>query len=233
MRPLLQVFALSVLIGPAASLTGVRPAHADTSSWLTVPGGSPLFDVAGIAPGDSGSALITVTNPQGFPVTFSMVVTSLVNDDNGCGEPEERSGDTTCGAGGGELQDDLRILLFATGNSDRPIRNSTLAAWTAQPAEDALSLTGHESRTYRVEYQLPIGASNFVQSDLVSFAFSMRLDQTLDSIVSSDPPPVVVVATPTLPTTGTELRAIVAVAMLVSLLGVSLYRLGGRWRRSP
>ena len=63
-------------------------ARASGPSWLTLPAGQPLFDLAGIAPGDAGSATIVVTNPQPFPVTFSIAVTGLYNDDNGCNEPE-------------------------------------------------------------------------------------------------------------------------------------------------
>ena len=231
MRSSIHVLAVGGLVGLALSAAAAFPVHAD-SSWLTIPGGSPMFDISEIAPGDNGSATFTVTNPKGFPVTFSMIVMSLVTDDNGCNEPEQQAGDTTCGVGGGELQNDLRVTLVATGGSDRTVGDSTLAAWSAQPAIDQVLLMGHERRDYRVDYTLPADSTNFVQSDLVSFVFEMRLDEALDSLVGSEPPPVVVAATRTLPATGLDLHAVVAVAMVACLIGISLYHLSSQRRKS-
>lgn len=193
--------------------------------------GSPLFDLDGIAPGDHGSATLTVTNPQPFPVKFSMAVIALDNDDNGCNEPEQAIGDTTCGAGGGELQFNLRLALATTGRADNQIEEGTVAEWAVRSAGDPIALAGNESRTYLVGYELPVGTSNLTQSDRVSFVFELRLEQ-VGPEVASDPPAVVIVATPLLPQTGIDIRAVVMVAMSVSLVGLVLHRSSTHRRRS-
>lgn len=206
-------------------------AHATEPPWLTVAAGLPMFALTDMSPGDAASATFTVTNPQSSPVKFSVAVTALANDDNGCNEPEQVAGDTTCGSGGGELQYDLRLTLAATEATDRQIATGTVAEWAFQPAVDTIVLGGNETRTYRVGYSLPIGSSNMTQSDLVSFQFEMRLDQALDS-VASDPPPVLVAATSSLPGTGTDMLAIAMVAASTIVMGIGLHRLSARKRAS-
>ncbi len=147
---LISLAAMAVAVWP-----GGIPTAGAGSGWLTVPGGLPLFDLAGIAPGDDGSATLTVTNPQSFPVKLSIAVAALANDDNGCNEPEQAIGDTTCGSGGGELQFDLLLAFTVAGSTDRLIGNGTVAEWAFQPAVDQVALGGHETRTYRVDYELP------------------------------------------------------------------------------
>lgn len=224
-----------LLIGLAAVAvvwpSATRVAQASPVSWLTVPGGLPLFDPAEIVPGDTGSATFAVTNPQAFPVEFSIAITGLANDDNGCNEPEREIGDTTCGAGGGELQSDLRLVLTATSPTDRSIIEGTLDEWAGQAAVDTSALSAHEQRTYRVDYELPIGSSNVTQSDLVSFQFEMRLDQMVDS-VASEPPPVVIAATPALPKTGSNAESIAILGVGAVLVGIALYTMSVRGRRS-
>lgn len=224
-----------LLIGLAAVATvwpsGSSTAGANEPGWLSVPGGLPLFDLAEITPGDSGSATLVVTNPQFFPVTFSLAVTGLATDDNGCNEPEQVIGDTTCGRGGGELQSDLRLALTAGATPDRLVAVGTVDQWAVQSSVDVVALGGHESRTYRIEYVLPTTSSNMTQSDLVSFQFEMRLDQVLDS-VASDPPPAVVVATPSLPGTGSDAGALVLIGLATILVGCGLFTMGTRGRRS-
>lgn len=233
LRPLIT--GTGVLIGLAAiavvgpSTTSV--ARASEASWLTVPAGLPLFDPAGLAPGDSGSATFAVANPKSFPVELSVAITGLANDDNGCNEPELAIGDTTCGAGGGELQSDLRLVLTATGSTDRFITDGTLDAWAGRAAIDTLALGGFEYRTYRVDYVLPIGSSNVTQSDLVFFQLEMRLDEVLDSVASEPPAPVVLAATPSLPHTGSNLATVLILAGGAGLIGTVLLTISVRRRR--
>lgn len=235
MAPLQRLIRRAVvLIGVAAvvtALAGGAPKAQATKSWLTVPGGLPLFDLDAIAPGDHGSATLTVTNPQAFPVTFSIAVTDLVNDDNGCVEPEAEIGDTTCGPGGGELQFDLSLALTATGAADRTVATGTVVGWVSQAIADPIPLAGNEARTYRIGYELPIGATNLVQSDGVSFAFELRLDQTFDSEVASDPPPAILDATKSLPRTGNDTLVIVLIAIWAVAAGFSLLRMTQHRRR--
>ena len=213
------------------SLGGTSTARATESAWLTIPGGLPLFDWTEIAPGDNGSARLTVTNPQSFAVNFSIAVIGLTNDDNGCNEPEQAIGDTTCGAGGGELQSDLRLSLTTTGSTDRPIADGTVDEWAAQPMVDPVLLGAYGTRTYRLGYELPIASTNITQSDLVSFQLEMNLDQSLGTVIASDPPAALVIATPLLAgrfrhTSGDHDRVV------GSLAGLVLSRMSTRRRRA-
>jgi hypothetical protein len=218
--------------GGRAAVGATEPGQ--VPGWVTMPGGSPLFYLDGIAPGDRGSATLTVTNPQPFPVKFTMSVISLDNDDNGCNEPEQAIGDTTCGAGGGELQLDLRLNLASVtgGLADSQIAEGTVAEWAVRPAVDPVALAGDESRTYRVGYDLPVGSSNLTQSDRVAFVFEMRLDQAAGPDVASDPPVAIIPATSLLPQSGIDVRAMVMAAMSASVVGLGLYRLSTHRRRA-
>jgi len=164
-------------------------------------------------------------------VKFSVAVTGLSNDDNGCNEPERLAGDTTCGPGGGELQSNLRMVLTATIQTERPIAEDIVNEWAARPAVDTVSLSGYESRIYRIGYELPIEASNVTQSDLVSFQLEMRLEQEFESF-ASDPPTAVVAATSPLPRTGTDSQAMIIIGMGSILVGACMYSTSGR-RRHP
>lgn len=216
---------VAAMLGPAPS------AHAAEASWLTVPGGLPLFDLEGIAPGETGSATFTVTNPQSLPVEFSIGIPSIVSDDNGCNEPERESGDTTCGAGGGELQLDLRLALSAIGTTDRAIGAGTIVEWVATPRVDTFALAGHEARSYRLVYELPLASSNVTQSDLVAFAFELRLEHVLDSL-ASDPPVALVDATPSLPQTGIDPGLLATLGLSTAAAGVALHSWSAHRRRA-
>lgn len=212
---------LVIALGVAAVIAGPTATARADAGWLSVPGGGPLFDVVDIAPGTSGSAIFTVTNPQSVPVQFSIGIPSIDTNDNGCNEPEAAAGDKTCGEGGGELQFDLRLSLSATG-SERLIGSGTVTEWVAQPRVDALALAGYEIRTYRVTYELPSTTANITQSDRVAFAFAMRLEHVLDSL-QFDAPSVLVEATPALPRTGLDTGVLTTIALSVSAVGVALY----------
>ncbi|MDO8361373.1 MAG: hypothetical protein Q7V88_00610 [Actinomycetota bacterium] len=197
------------------------------SPWVMVPAGLPLFQLDGIAPGDRGAATMTVTNPGDSVATFTLAIIGLESDDNGCNEPEQAAGDATCARGGGELQFDLRLTLTAAGGVGRPIAAGTVAEWAAHPVADPVLLTSHETRSYRVGYELPIETSNMTQSDIVAFAFQLRL-----VLVASEAPPVVVPATPSLPRTGVDARPIVIIGLATVLAGLGMHRLSTRRRRS-
>ena len=227
MTRLRRLITRTILFVGVATIIGAAPGAASTAQgteqqWVTVPGGLPLFDLAGITPGDSGSAVITVTNPQSSPATFSIAVTALTNDDNGCNEPEQEIGDATCGAGGGELQLDLRLTLTAIGQTDKSVAAATVAEWAAQPAADPLVLGDHETRSYRIGYELPIASTNVVQSDLVAFQFEMRLDQEAGA-VASEAPAVAILATAPLVQTGIDTIELVLLGSSVILSGLALY----------
>lgn len=225
---MIGVVAAAVVCTGTSAVSGVSDA-----TWVAVAGEIPLFDLTDIAPGDTGAAMFTVTNPQAVPVQFSMAVVSLSDDDRGCNEPEAVFGDTSCGVGGGELQLDLRLRLIgfdATGATT--IADGTLNEWASRAAVDAVALQAHEVRSYRVTYELPTGSSNRTQTDVVAFQFELRLEQVGDTPVGSEALPVVIGATGSLPGTGGDVRMLTTVGMTVAVVGLGLYRWGVRKRRS-
>jgi len=216
----------AAIVAVAALLTagwpGTPSAAADAQGWVSTPDGLPLFDLAAIAPGDSGAATLIITNPQSFDVTFTLSVASLRNDDHGCTEPERAAGDSTCGVGGGELQDDLRITLTdATGALLAADTLQTLAGLTVL---DPTALHGNETRAYDVGYELPIWSTNITQSDRVAFEFELTLEQVDGDDVDSEALP----ATPGLPATGGDQRVVVVVALALVAVGVGLWSVGSR-----
>ena len=198
---------------------GTTPTAAD-ESWVTTPDGLPLFDLTEVAPGDSGHATLIVTNPRAFGVTLSISIASLRNDDNGCNEPELAAGDTTCGPGGGELQDDLRLTLTDM-TTNTLLAANTLAGWVTLEIDDPVALRANETRTFRIGYELPIGSSNLTQSDRVAFEFGLRLDQADGTDVASEAVP----ATDPLPGTGGDHRALLALGLAFLVAGFGLYRM--------
>jgi hypothetical protein len=220
-RSLTRTLVLMGVATVVAALPGNPSAvRATSTGWVTLPSAAPLFDLATIAPGDSGSATLTVTNPQTFPATFSIAVVGLTNDDNGCNEPETRMGDTTCGPGGGELQIDLLLTLSAVG-TDASAAVGSVADWATHAAIDPVDLRGFEARTYRIGYELPIATSNITQSDLLSFRLELRLDQSSEAS-TADPPSVVIVASDALPRTGADHDAVLIAAAAATLAGLCL-----------
>ncbi|MDO8392044.1 MAG: hypothetical protein Q7V57_16330 [Actinomycetota bacterium] len=213
----------AAILAVAALLTAgwsrIPTATADSEEWLTAPDGLPLFDLATIAPGDSGAATLVVTNPLAFPVTVEFSVASLRDDDNGCTEPERVIGDTTCGSGGGELQDDLRITL-TDATTGAVFAADTVHALAALTVPDPVALSGYQARTYAVGYELPIWSSNMTQSDLVAFELVLVLQPVGGSAVESQALP----ATAPLPATGSDHRVFVVLALALVAAG-----LGFRW----
>lgn len=208
----------AVVVVTAATLLGAPPADREA---IALGAEVPLFDLAGIAPGDSGSATLVVTNPRDGAVTVRVGVASLRTDDNGCVEPERAAGDETCASGGGELQDELWLTL-AVDSAERVLGSRTLATWAERPATDPIDLSPHASRTYELSYRLPLESSNLTQSDLVEFRLRVELEG--DSDVGSEPPSVVVPATPSLPSTGAPTGAPVMLGLLLVLAGIAALR---------
>ena len=156
-----------------------------------------------------------------------MTVAALRNDDNGCNEPESTAGDTTCGPGGGELQDDIRLTLTDT-TTNALLASATLSSWVAMEVEDPVALSAHQTRTFRVGYELPIGSSNLTQSDLVAFELELRLEQADGTDVESEAVP----ATPPLPGSGSDHGVLVVLGLACVMAGFVLFRLANT-RRSP
>lgn len=216
-----------------AAWARVPTATADTQGWLTAPDGLPLFDLATVAPGDSGTATLIVNNPLPFPVTVGFSVASLRNDDNGCTEPERAAGDVSCGSGGGELQDDLRITLTDATAIDS-FAADTVSALAGPAVLDPVALNNAAARTYTIGYELLLRSTNMTQSDQVAFELVVVLQPVGGSAVESQALP----ATAPLPATGNDQRVVVVLALALVAVGLGLRsaasrRLGRREDGSP
>jgi hypothetical protein len=214
----------------ASLVAGGEPAAAarrtESPDWLTVEQ-VPLWNLADIAPGDSGSSSFTVTNHMTTTARFSLRVVDLRSDDNGCIEPESEWGDTTCGTGGGELDDVLVLTVAPVGEAAAHV--DVLGAWD-EAYEDDREIAAGGRRTYEMAYRLPLEATNLVQSDRVSFALEMTLTQVGAEVLGAEVTRVP--ATAPLPRTGLDIATLVRVGAGVFVVGWLLaLRTGRRLRR--
>ncbi|HVV36254.1 MAG TPA: hypothetical protein VHC63_06585 [Acidimicrobiales bacterium] len=214
----LATIALAALYG----VPGAPARAAESAAWLSIPGAPPLFHLSGIAPGQGEAATFTVTNPNAFPVEFALAVRDLRSDDRGCDRPEKQAGDTTCGLGGGELQNDLQLSLSVPDDSDRAVHVDTLDDWSDQYAVDSVPLAAQESRTYAVADLLPRSSTNLTQSDLVSFVFEMRIEEVAGGTSVAGAQITRVQGTPALGATGLDVKRLVAPALELIAAGLVL-----------
>jgi hypothetical protein len=172
----LLLAALAMVPLAFASIGTTSATEPEEAGWLT-PSSSPLVDVTALIPGASTSAGFEVRNPRQQPVTASVRLVGLTSDDNGCNHPETLAGDTTCGAGGGELQDDLVFRLLAVDGEDRrSIGEGVLSALEGQLVSDDVALAVGASRAYVVEYELPASSPNITQTDQLGFDIEVTIE---------------------------------------------------------
>ena len=110
---------------------------------------------------------------------LSVVFSSITNDDNGLTEPEQTDGDSTGGAGEGELGQCLIINgIFVEGCSSLRItpyktKLNNVDGYTTGPVD----LNVGTKNNLKLEFWLPIGTGNIVQSDSVEFDITFNLVQ--------------------------------------------------------
>jgi len=88
--------------------------------------GDLFFNLPDVKPGDYGEDTISlhVNNNDAW---MCAEVANLISDDNGCEPPETAAGDTTCGAGGGELKDNLLFTVWKDINCNNILDTETIA----------------------------------------------------------------------------------------------------------
>lgn len=160
---------------------------------LTLDGGDStvtFLSEVDIAPGDSGTATLTVANTGSVTGYLDVEVASTTYNENGC-VGNEKSVDDTCGdpgTGNGELQDYLEVHAeFQNGSqlwSGFDTVANRLGEGTVYDLDDPLP--GGASDTFVLDWQLPstVGdqkQDNEAQSDGVEFALTFSLDQQTDS----------------------------------------------------
>jgi predicted ribosomally synthesized peptide with SipW-like signal peptide len=161
---------------------------------------------SGLAPGNSGNAATWLTQNTGsIAGDLTISIGEITNNENTHSEVEEDAGDTTDGATTGELGANLKVAFWMDGNksgdwdhtSDYYLKSDgTKVAYTSGgpdlPTEAFDILDNYNSDSwadvqniaatseagdFRVEYDLPSGTGNTVQSDSCVFDITFDLEQ--------------------------------------------------------
>jgi len=138
-----------------------------------------------VAPGDSGSATLTVANTGSLPGYIDVEVASLTSYENGLSGNENSvdgsGGDP--GAGNGELQDYLEVHAEFQNGPALWSGFDTVAnrLGTGTPYDRDYQLAAGGSDTFVVDWQLPSSVGDDAQSDGIEFALTFSLDQRADT----------------------------------------------------
>lgn len=155
------------------------------------------FDFQNLAPGDDGNYTWVPKNYNGtLDGKISLEISAIVNDDNGCTEPEDNIPDYTCGSVGGELGDNLEVrLIRSDGTTDLNLIEKTglgascpggvcSGGWvtlnnSTGTYPDLWTLPGgNGGSTVKLEWRIPTTVGNIIQSDISIFDLIFSLEQT-------------------------------------------------------
>jgi hypothetical protein len=163
-RRCVRLAAIAGLAIPFA--LAATPAAADDNFVDVVDGTSSFL----LMPGSQASTDFVVSNEADTPASLGVQVTDVAEDDNGCVRPEQQSGDVTCGPGGGELGDWLRLqLLDVTGGGDQELWAGTVHD-LENGAEVLQNVAADGTPRLRLVVTLQAGATNDTMSDQTKFA---------------------------------------------------------------
>jgi predicted ribosomally synthesized peptide with SipW-like signal peptide len=172
-------------------------------------GETATWNVAALAPGDSGGGERLIINNTGTMAGYldisSITVTNAENYDATTDEAEAAAdGDTSDATGGGELGQQLQVQLWIDANnngivdvngSSNLLETSIFPAAAIGAADPGVTgilnniatsynlnqLIGAGSTTYlALLYDLPLSATNGVQGDSATLSFTVELDQIAD-----------------------------------------------------
>lgn len=139
----------------------------------------------GVAPGDGGTATMTVANAGSLTGYIDVEVASLTDYENGL-SGNENSVDNTGGdpgAGNGELSQYLEVhaefqngpdLWSGFDTADNRLQPGTVY-------DEDYQLAGGASDTFVLDWQLPTSTGDDAQSDGIEFALTFSLDQESDT----------------------------------------------------
>jgi hypothetical protein len=216
----------------AVMLTGGGAvAHADDAAGgevhIVVDGGGPLTDFDHVAPGETRSGRLTVTNAGDLPVVMQVRAVAIVEREDGCGR-DEAAVDDSCasGDGAGELGEASSFSIWdPDGASAAPVFEGTI--YELQDVALGAPLGPGASRSYRFDYGLPGRVGDDTQGDRLGFALELSAQERGTSVAG-----VTVQRIPgsTLAATGRDVGRLVGVALLTTLSGVGLVLLARRAR---
>jgi hypothetical protein len=201
-RGLLTLFLLT-----AVPLVSSPPAFASRSGagsdlLLDVPGDGlgfadgpfSLVTRSGLSPGQSDSVVVGARNDDGPSSDLTLKALEIEDLDTGC-SPNEASVDATCGAGPGELGDDIRLEISAdldrNGDSNEfgtPLFTGTLRDLAGGVVLGEEMSSGDEW-SFRITTELPAASGNETMTDSLVFDLEWSLAGDIE-VVLGDPPPV-------------------------------------------
>lgn len=154
------------------------------------PAGRPVLTVQGseatnrvtvreIVPGTSRTVVLAL-DPRTPTRDVHLAVADVVDDDHGCVRPEVTAGDTTCGAGGGELSAHLTLQLVPGSLVADQCRPQPVPQVPATPFLDAVQTqlvarsrgTGSTCALLTIAH-VDSATDNLTQSDTVTFALTV------------------------------------------------------------
>ena len=144
--------------------------------------GTWLGNVDNLKPGEEGQKTITVKNIGSIGGVLKVTKVEIKgNYENGCGEPENSDGDTTCteANGDGELPEYLIITIGNTDDEDL-FANGDLASLANgdTPLTGAnVDLDANADTDIVVKYRVPEDTGNIIQSDNCDFTITFTLEQ--------------------------------------------------------
>ena len=133
----------------------------------------PLLDFDDLMPGDEKSAELRVWNDADEAVDLGLAVVDLVDGERGCPEPEvNEGGDTSCGAGDGELSQWLELAVTRTdGASEQALWSGNLDTLSTG-RRLAKEMPAGAKWDVRLDVRFPVEAGNDTMTDAVTFSLS-------------------------------------------------------------
>lgn len=155
-----------------------------------------FFDFNDVKPGDFGEDTVSlhIINNDAW---LCAQLDNLANDDNGCEDPESKI-DTTCGAGEGELADNLFFTVWQDDDCDNVLDAGEEVLVDSQPASEGLwpladsttgePVAGDSTVCYGIKWEVPLSTTNIIQSDSLSgdITFTAVQARHMDSFQCSD-----------------------------------------------
>lgn len=130
-KTLFTMMALVLVIGLAGAGTFAYFSDTETSTGNTFTAGTldltvngqngqnvQLFNVSNLVPGNQPTGRYRINNIGSINGYLDIESISIVNNENGCIEPETQAGDTTCGPDQGELGAQLNLRMFLDYNNN-------------------------------------------------------------------------------------------------------------------
>jgi len=135
--------------------------------------GDLYFNLLDVKPGDWGEDTVSLHVDNNDAWVCAELV-NLANDDNGCELPESLI-DTTCGAGEGELQDNLFFTVWKDDNCDNVLDETEQVLVADQPAQEGIwpiadsntgePIAGDNTVCYGIKWNVPLETGNEIQTD--------------------------------------------------------------------